>query len=1207
MPKSKEQIREEVAAKIKRFYELKDSVGLADYAEELWTKFLPTVGMENENNAEVTAFAEEFTKLLQTVPPKKGAKFAFDIRDEFIKRKINNTVAAAPVFAEYEAKIKNHEIPEAELYRDNPEAVEKIAAIATKGSKVFNIVKADEAIGFIISDCMRAVELDENGKIIDTGFSEASEDEMNSRPSMLEIGTMAWDNCGLDEDIKKKVQKRLDGNANDPTRDFGFEPNEYYVEGSPTFGVVPKEAQEYMKRPNDKLLGRIDEIEQAQRTDELVKNDGDTYVDFYDTAEKLGAILDIHLKINVPLRTAGFDDDFKKQLDSGLVSIVKNHTDKEKLKDMTPADLLNNINKSIEALKKNSEAYRASFEQANKESIDALKRKVKNNGSSVAEASAKNYEDYEKIAENFNKLAALCDNFVSFFETYKADLEKFYNKSVQDLKDEPFSKHIDRKRDERSKLFESNKDKKARETLESLRLKEELDIRNKAKLTEEQVYKQLSDDLSFAGDKNPKMIFAVDHLTEQKLFADGTKGSKARDTAIDKFLTDLSEGSPFLNKNIGFVNNLAKKLNELEAELKGGFDQKVKEFKDDIIAGKVPGVYAKHDVMAEAIASDLVYHTTPEGKMLKAVNETKKQVFNTLADSNEWKGYLKNHPEIGKAYKVPFDKDMSPNIGKEAERFGFKVSDDITKQISGTSFEKMPYDASRIITANKTELERLRNSYLGRLGDIDLYDGAIGNIAKNARAMLESLDKTKKAGHQDSPSYKNMVADLKKIADLDGEKRLQISTDEVDKLLENVEKSSAKYESEHSGFSNMFSGNTKGFGKNRLNVSKMAQSFSKTARNTLDKFKGTIDPTRTIQSLKTEFLDNVSAIDKTAISKGYGAFIRNSEASPAERLSRLINNANDLNRGSGSEFYNNAVSAAYSLQDAYKSGDAKKIEEAGQTLKDRVNDYLDYKKEQIFNGSSPNERGQQRIDAMIALHQAGGSATFYAKNQMAVDSDRMNLVNYNTSVEQDKNAVLESTAKQQEQILFENRNVEETNEKLDKAGLNKNIEQTQISYNSRVNNKSLQGLDKVSANNAYNAMNNLMLLKDLDTLNKNHLAEAKQNIAELVLDKMVQLDHGNTLHKNLKGLNEEKLSEEAKTLSQSPAFKAAVPENINPSYIKKFLANYNGHGVMQVKNNIDKYRKAVKDINRNAQGSANNKQLENEHIKKGLANGIVNK
>ena len=98
--------------------------------------------------------------------------------------------------------------------------------------------------------------------------------------------------------------------------------------------------------------------------------------------------------------------------------------------------------------------------------------------------------------------------------------------------------------------------------------------------------------------------------------------------------------------------------------------------------------------------------------------------------------------------------------------------------------------------------------------------------------------------------------------------------------------------------------------------------------------------------------------------------------------------------------------------------------------------------------------------------------------------------------------------------------------------------------------------------------------------------QAKQCIAELVLDKMIQLDHGNALHNKLKTIAEDQFRETAKKLSESPEFKASVPDKIDGTYVQKFMADHDDHGVMQVKNSIDQYRKAVKNIN----ATANNAQ-----------------
>lgn len=54
----------------------------------------------------------------------------------------------------------------------------------------------------------------------------------------------------------------------------------------------------------------------------------------------------------------------------------------------------------------------------------------------------------------------------------------------------------------------------------------------------------------------------------------------------------------------------------------------------------------------------------------------------------------------------------------------------------------------------------------------------------------------------------------------------------------------------------------------------------------------------------------------------------------------------------------------------------------------------------------------------------------------------------------------------------------------------------------------------------------------------------------------------------------EKFKQTAKELSESKKFAAAVPNEINGICLKKFLAEHDGYGVMQVKNSIEKYRKA---------------------------------
>ena len=167
------------------------------------------------------------------------------------------------------------------------------------------------------------------------------------------------------------------------------------------------------------------------------------------------------------------------------------------------------------------------------------------------------------------------------------------------------------------------------------------------------------------------------------------------------------------------------------------------------------------------------------------------------------------------------------------------------------------------------------------------------------------------------------------------------------------------------------------------------------------------------------------------------------------------------------------------------------------------------------------------------------------------------------------------------------------------------ISENAVIYNKRNANPSISGIDKASANAAYDAFNTLNILGNSSTLDKESMQEAKESIAQLVIDKMIQLDHGRTIHKKLGSMNEEQvkkqLGENAKELAKSPAFEAAVPKNINSTYIKKLLADYDGNGIMQVKNSIESYRKAVRSINQNvenATGKNDNKVIETNIIKK---------
>ena len=173
------------------------------------------------------------------------------------------------------------------------------------------------------------------------------------------------------------------------------------------------------------------------------------------------------------------------------------------------------------------------------------------------------------------------------------------------------------------------------------------------------------------------------------------------------------------------------------------------------------------------------------------------------------------------------------------------------------------------------------------------------------------------------------------------------------------------------------------------------------------------------------------------------------------------------------------------------------------------------------------------------------------------------------------------TEREQDQINNDNRSAEVLNEEFEAAGVDKKIDDNARSYENRYDDKLLKGIDKVSANVAHKAFSCLQVSGTMDKLDQKENQEAREHIAELVLDKMIQLDYGKTMHQKLGKMNSEQFSQKAKELAGSPAFNAAVPKNLNTAYIKNFLADEDGKGVMQVKNSIEAYRKAVKSVNAN--------------------------
>ena len=1208
MPKTREQIRAEVAQKIKRFFELRDASGLADYFEEVFHKYLPTEKSDNPNDAEAAALKEEYVNLLKTAEPNAGAKFTLDLRDEFVKRKIKHIIEAAPAMDDFEAKIKNHEIPEAEMYVDDPNAVEHLAAIATIGSKAYNMVKVDEAATDILANAVQDVDLDDNGKIVNTGFVDAYQDEMEKRATLQQLSDELWENSGLDPKTKEKIQKRLDVNAVDRSNYKGFYANEYYVDGSPIFATVPQNALDYINQSDEKLNTAIHENEEKAKTEAANKINTDTYVEFYESAQKFSALMDLQKNIIIPMRTKAIQEKsaiLKDKVSKSMLDPIKDLADKEKIAKMTPAELLQKLDDAAKFMEERI-AFQQGVIKDSEEIVKVSKRILEVKGTADKQKAKKELEDAEQNSLDEKIILGCQTLLLSNIKEWSEKIKQYNTKSVQDLKDEPLNKHFEQKKAERIKLIESLED--IPEPLANIKHKEELAERERVKKESGSLKNTLSLDLDTIDNNN--WLNCTNDLIETKLMSNGGRVANAKEKVFADFLEELAKKSPFLNKPQKFVAILGKELTEKENSIKSTFDMRVKDIKADILAGKVPGVFPKNDEMARAIASDIAYNTTPEGKMLKAIHGVKNQVLDTLMKDKTWKKYITDRAKeaereklspLAKNKKADENKEVNlyellnvdRTIGIEGNKFGYKVTDDVSKQVSGTVFEQMPYNADRIIRCNKTELESMRHSCLCKLNDIDLYDATIGNMADHAKSMLENLNKTNKADHQNSGSYNKMVDSLKKIADLAGEKRLAISTSEVDALLDTLKENAAAYEAEHTG---MFIGKSKGFGRVRLNTSKLLQGFADSSKTTLAQFKKTLNTENTIKTQREDLQDCLNAIDKTALDKGYGALVRTSYGADMDSLQRFINDAAKNTVNSGSRQYNDALNAALSLKTAYTNGDAAKIKEAGTTLKQRVNDYLEYKRNQALDGKAPNAKGLARINAMSNLHLAAGTAEMYAKAQLGIKEDIQRADNYQKNIEIQKQKVLDTTAAQQKQINLDNRNMDTANRLLSNAGVDKMIDKNLDIYNTRGANDMLKGVDKVSAQNASSAFDMLKLKSELGELSKDDIEQSRECISQLVLDKMVQLDHGNAIHKNLKGLDTKGFLDKAKELENSQAFKAAVPENINQTYIKKFLADYDGHGVMNVKNSMESYLKAVKKANSNVNNNPDKKEVAEKKV-----------
>ena len=1183
MPKTKEQLQAEMTEKIGRFYELGDVSGLADYAEELWSKYLPVadkaIGNAENYPEKETAnnFFNEFSKLLKTVPPKEGAKFAADLQEEFIRRKVSSTVAAAPVYIDFEEKIKNRDIPEAEYYVNDPEAARSIAATATKGSKAFNRVKVNNELSQALTRTI--------SNITDPEIREGYDNELGSRPNEAQISEQLWNESGLEPEIRGRIKNDL--GDNNGLHSFGYTANNYYAEGSPIFQSVEGMGPAYLEWGEGVFEGKVNDIQDKLKNEAASKKNEDTYVDYFDATQKLAQILGLQKSLVIPTRTMSIhNEDIKGKINDSLLKPIEELSDAEAIANMTPEqyaklleEAIGNIEKSIARNKEDVELEKK-LADSNEILLSGYRSQKRSGTLDADEYDRLEKELKGKIDSSQQKaleeriLVGAQEDLLSNLKTWNEKLLAYNTESVKQLKDKPFADHIAAKREERKKALESANE--ISETVELIHAKEDLEACRQAKNAGSRLKHTLEVDLESAADYN--WLSSVNDLIESKLLANGSRASKAKTEAVNGFVSKLA-GMPAGDKNANkYVLLLGQELNEREGKLKKDFDRRVKDIKGDILSGKVPGVFAASDEMAGAIASDIAYHTTNEGKHLKAVHDTKKQVFGALAGSDSWKRYIEKNKnaenDIAKLYSVP------EKAGCAAEEYGYKVSDDAARQISGTVFEKLPHGIDKVLGASKAELRAMRSSCTGRLDDIELYEATVSDIKAHAKSVLDTLNATNKAGHQNSGTYNNMVEDLKKIAELGGDgNKLNVSPDKLDELLGNLKQSSETYEREHTG---TFIGKSKGFGRTRLNVSKLLKGFADSSVTNLSKHKKMIDPERNVSEQRDELENRLSTIDDVALSKGYGVAVRRSGKSNENELDTFINTARQNNNVyNGSDKYDLALTAAVALKEAYRSGDAARILSAGTTLKDRVKDYLGYKRQQSFDGKKFNENSLSRIDIMNKLHLAGGRAMQYAKKEIAVDKDMALASSYEMNLQQEKQNVIDKTELEQKQIDMEKRSALEVNKELEAAGVDKKIVENAASYETRNSDKYLKGIDKVSAQAANSAFVSLKMYGGMDKIGAKENAEAREHIAELVLDKMIQLDYGKTMHQKLGKMNSEQFSQKAKELASSPAFNAAVPKNLNTAYIKNFLADEDGKGVMQVKNSIEAYRKAVKSVNAN--------------------------
>ena len=1136
MPKSKEQRAKEVKENVRKFYDAKDVSGLMDYLEEMEERVQPSIGTPEEDLTELDAFTEQVKGILGSSDPHEAAVFFTQIQEECMQRKVKYISQTIDVMEKFEEKIKNKEIPGTEHYADDPKSVEKLAAAATRGSAAMNRAKNVEAIGHDLGRAIREYGMENRYNDFESEFNK----EISSRPDMAALEKKTWEELNLSPEKIEKAILRLECNLNDGGKEMGYDIVPYHTDKSGVFEELSDEVQE--------IQGMTDQ----QLADEKLKTveNSDPYIKFYQESKKIEAYLNVWQNVSLGAMMYSMDDETKKKAQQGVFG---------------PYDTLrNNLNYFGSFDKQSPETIMQIVDRAISSTNSFITTQKNEELDRILSGNGKEFDEKNLQHKNLMNVASIS---VEKLTELKENLQKQISPEVQEKFKEPFEKYAP---DKLKAIEENNKKLKLIETEQALRKEE----REKSAKTKE----SLNNFLSYGGNGREDLsgsFHAAGKLIEAKSLGT-SRVDLAQKKSVSEFVDSLKNTTPVDKTNLSFITDLGTELSEREAKAKKKFDKQVKDLKADILENNMPGVYNATPEIAEAIAKDVIYNTTKDGKELKAIHEVKNEVFGSISESERWKNYVKNHPEIAESF-------AAPKMGHDAAQYGYHVTDDFSKQISGSKFEKMPKDAEHIMLGDKHELETLRDSKVKALSDADNYEAMVGDLSAQAKMLLDTLSATNKAGHKNSKSFNRMTSCLKNLADLkngtminEKGQEVPITHEGITSMLNDLNTASAEYQEAHSG---LFSGNSKGFGRTRYNASVIAKSMAQSAQKQLKNKLSVIDPKQPIVQVKNSLQNEINVIDDAALDKGYGQLVRKPLSSPEKDLDKFIKEAEKENVSGGSDFYRNAIADAKTLKTALSSGNPEQIAAAANTAKESVNKYINYKRNQLINEKEPNKKGWQRINAMGNLRSVTRNAIAYGLNLAGAEKDIAHKTEYTQKMEEQKQAVLDAKVTEERNIQQQDANLNSTVRRLKENGITQMKMQNEEIYRNRSNDEKLQGIDKISAKTATNAFEELDSLSFKSEFTPEQQQQAKQLIAELVLDKMVQFDHGNVLHKKCKNMNEQQFKDTAKTLSESKEFKAAVPDKINKVYIIKFLADHDGHGVMQVKNSVEKYRKATKSIN----------------------------